>query len=369
MNPFPASDPIPLPAPVWLLKTLHIVTLSLHVVALEMLVGGLIVACTLCWFSARRSEATAAGALARRMPLVMTYAISFGVPPLLFAQVLYGRVLNISSVLIGVYWISVIFLLMLCYWLLYRFTRRLEAGKRAWPFGLTAWIIAAYMASILSSNMTLMVPPEIWQRIYSATTSGTNLATGDPYLFWRWLFMLTGGAMVAGLWLIYLSGRETFVEDDQKFMAHLGGTLAVLGALLTTFSGLQVGAVQPGAVQVQLISNVFYRFSGYAFLCVASLVILAGLIVVRARHAPKHISVAAPFLALLAMGTATVYHDGIRDITLALEGYDVWSQPVVTNWSVVLIFVVFFAIALVLVGWLASVMAGAIEENESLGTL
>jgi hypothetical protein len=58
-----------------------------------------------------------------------------GVPPLLFAQVLYGRALYTSSVLIGVYWISIIGILMLTYWLLYRFTARLEAGKSAWWVG------------------------------------------------------------------------------------------------------------------------------------------------------------------------------------------------------------------------------------------
>lgn len=43
MNAFPAVDPIPLPAPVWLLKLLHIVTLTLHFVAMETLLGGLLV--------------------------------------------------------------------------------------------------------------------------------------------------------------------------------------------------------------------------------------------------------------------------------------------------------------------------------------
>ena len=35
MQSFPAVDPIPLPAPVWLFKLLHIVTLSLHFVAVQ----------------------------------------------------------------------------------------------------------------------------------------------------------------------------------------------------------------------------------------------------------------------------------------------------------------------------------------------
>ena len=122
MSPFPAVDPIPLPAPVWLLKLLHIVTLSLHFVAVEMLLGGLLLAVLLSLFRSASSQ-VAARALARRLTVVMTFVINLGVPPLLFAQVLYGRALYTSSVLIGVYWIAIIPTLMLVYWLLYKFSR------------------------------------------------------------------------------------------------------------------------------------------------------------------------------------------------------------------------------------------------------
>src|SRR6516164_3685150 len=108
---FPAVDPIPLPAPLWLFKLLHIVTLSLHFVAVEMLLGGLLLAVVLSLFRSSSHATVAARALARRLTVVMTYVINLGVPPLLFAQVLYGRALYTSSVLIGAWWISIIALL------------------------------------------------------------------------------------------------------------------------------------------------------------------------------------------------------------------------------------------------------------------
>src|ERR1035438_4170589 len=117
MNPYPAVDPIPLPAPVWLLKLLHVVTLSLHFVAVEMLLGGLLIAVLLSLFRGSPLSLVTARALARRLTVVMTFVINLAVPPLLFAQVLYGRALYTSSVLIGLYWISIIFILMLTYWL------------------------------------------------------------------------------------------------------------------------------------------------------------------------------------------------------------------------------------------------------------
>ena len=122
MNAFPAVDPIPLPAPVWLFKVLHVTTLSLHFIAVEMLLGGLLVAVVLNFLGRSGGsigginlKLNAAAGMARRLPIVMTYVINLGVPPLLFAQVLYGRALYTSSVLIGFYWIGVVFLLMACY--------------------------------------------------------------------------------------------------------------------------------------------------------------------------------------------------------------------------------------------------------------
>ena len=136
MNLFPAVDPIPLPAPVWLFKALHILTLALHFISVELLLGGLLVAVWLNFYGSRRRHDAAAmlrldaaAALARRLPIVMTYVINLGVPPLLFAQVLYGQALYTSSVLIGFYWIAVVFLLMACYWVIYRFAAGTESGR------------------------------------------------------------------------------------------------------------------------------------------------------------------------------------------------------------------------------------------------
>ena len=58
MNGFPNVDPIPLPAPIWLFKLLHIVTLSLHFVAMQILVGSLLIAVLLICSAAPNPPAT-----------------------------------------------------------------------------------------------------------------------------------------------------------------------------------------------------------------------------------------------------------------------------------------------------------------------
>ena len=70
-------------------------------------------------------------------------------------------------------------------------------------------------------------------------------------------------------------------------------------------------------------------------------------------------------VGFVALASLTVYRDAVRDLTLLSKGFDVWNRAVVTNWSVVGLFLVLFVASLVLVGWLISVLARATKVMES----
>jgi hypothetical protein len=370
---YPAVDPIPLPAPLWLFKLLHIVTLSLHFVAVEMLLGGLLLAVLLSLFRGSRLSMVTARALARRLTVVMTFVINLAVPPLLFAQVLYGRALYTSSVLIGLYWISIIGILMLTYWLLYRFQAQLEAGKSAWWVGLSAWVLAGCIARLLSTNMTLMLRPEVWRDMYSASAMGAYLPTGDPTLTPRWLLMMTGGLFIGGLWLLYLASRSTFTAEEKSFVAGLGGKVAAAFGLVYLVAGLWAASVQPEAVKVGLAGHSaypLYKFAGFAGYGWLALVVVAALVGAIAGFGKISAGWRGPLgwvgvlLAVLVEIMFTVYRDGVRDLTLLSKNYDVWDRVVVTNWSVVGLFLVLFVAGLGVIGWLVSVVARAEKVME-----
>jgi hypothetical protein len=375
MQSFPAVDPIPLPAPIWLLKLLHIVTLALHFVAVEMLLGGLLIAVLLSLFRGSPQSQVTARALARRLTVVMTFVINLGVPPLLFAQVLYGRALYTSSVLIGTYWISIILILMLTYWLLYRFSARLEVGKSGWWIGLSAWVLAGFVARLLSTNMTLMLRPEAWQQMYSSSSMGAYLPAGDPTLTPRWLLMLAGGLFIGGLWMVYLSGRSTFTADEKKFVAGLGGKIAALFGLVYLAAGLWAASVQPDAVKAGLAGHSIYPryelagFAGYGWLAVVVVAVLVGAIAGFGKISAGWLAWSAVLVALLTEIMFTAYRDGLRDITLLSKGYDVWDRVVVTNWSVVGLFLVLFVAGLGVAGWLVSVVARAKKVMEGAASI
>lgn len=370
MHLFPAVDPIPLPAPIWLLKLLHVVTLALHFVAVEMLLGGLLLAVLFSLFRGSPSSLVTARALARRLTVVMTYVINLGVPPLLFAQVLYGRALYTSSVLIGLYWISIIGILIVAYWLLYQFSARLEAGKSAWWVGLIAWLLAGTVARLLSTNMTLMLRPEVWRDMYSASAMGAYLPTGDPTLTPRWLLMMAGGLFIGGLWMVYLASRSTFTADEKRFVAGVGGKVAALFGLVYLAAGLWAASVQPEVVKAGLAGNSgypLYRISGFAGFGWLALVVVAVLLAAMAgfgKAASAWLGWGAVLLAALIEIAFTVYRDGVRDLTLLSKGYDVWDRAVVTNWWVVGLFLVLFVAGLGAIGWLVSVVARARKVME-----
>ena len=365
MNGFPNVDPIPLPAPIWLFKLLHIVTLALHFVAMQILVGGLLIAVLLNLLASSDSARTAAAAIARRLTIVMTYVINLGVPPLLFAQVLYGRAIYTSSVMIGLRWIAVIPALILAYWLLYRFAAALEAGKKGWPLGLVAWIVIGAIAHVYSTNMTLMLRPEVWPGMYSASSLGAHLPPYDPTTIPRFLFMLVSGFVAAGLWLIYLGGRKSFSQADGKFLTALGGRIAAIAAIVQIIAALAVYNAQPAVVQLGLHQNALYKIAGLGWLALTAVVFLFAAFASFAKPIGALTSWLGVLLGFLAIALMTVYRDGIRDLTLLSKGYDVWNRVVVTNWSVVGIFLVVFVAGLAVVGWLISVVARATRIMES----
>ena len=89
-------------------------------------------------------------------------------------------------------------------------------ASSAWLTGLSAWILAGFIARLLSTNMTLMLRPEAWRAMYSASGAGIYLPTGDPTTTPRWLLMLAGGLFIAGLWMIYLAGRSHLLDGRKE---------------------------------------------------------------------------------------------------------------------------------------------------------
>lgn len=368
MNPFPAADPIPLPAPVWLFKVLNDLTLALHLSAVELLLGGLMLGlafAVLGRLQNRRNMAEAGGMIAHRLPTVMAFLINLGVPPLLFAQVLYGRALYTSSVLIGAYWIAVILLLMLSYYGLY-FAAGQANARRSWAApGFAALILVLTIAFIYTNNMSLMLRPHAWAEMYRHSPAGVQWNTSDPTLWPRWLFFVLGSLSGAGAALMLLSLRAHFDPGLRAFLFRAGAIAMIAGLAAQSIAGpVAFSAVAPD-LKSALLSDATCR--SFAFLWMAMVVtgLLAGIAAVFAAGLRSVLAPASALAMFLNVASVVMVRDGFRDVTLRAAGFDVWDRHVVTNWTVVAIFLLLFVSALAVVGYLIRVVSRArrIEET------
>ena len=356
---FPAWDPIPLPAPVGLFKFLHVLTLTLHFGALQLLLGGL--ALSTLWNlagSLLKSEGAtqASGLVVRKLSIVTTYVINFGVPPLLFSQILYGRALYTSSVLMGAWWISVVFLVMAAYALLYRMAKLAELNRTWWPLGILAFALFAVVGRLFSTNMTLMLTPEVWKAMYAATASGIHLPPYDPTVWPRFAVIFLGAASLGALGTSFWSGLSSAPETGRVFLRRWSAISATVCLPLLAAAGWWAYSMQPDSVRVGLATPLNHLLT-QAWLGALALAFSAAVgLLATAKSRSLWIPSLGAVAAFAATALWTILRDIVRDLTLRPKGLDVWASPVHANWLVVGIFLASLVGGIALVVWLLVVV-------------
>jgi hypothetical protein len=368
MNNFPALDQIPLPAPVWLLKALHDLTFSLHLASVGLLVGGLVLALAFSVAGHIRQSSVmtqTSGMLIHRLPTVMAFVINLGIPPLLFSQVLYGRALYTSSVLIGTYWIAVILLLMGSYYGLYVSAARAERHRTWFAPGFAALLLILTIAFIYSNNMTLMLRPQSWAAMYLHSPAGLQLNSSDPQLIPRWLFFMAGSFPAAGAALMLMALRSGLSDELARFMTRAGGMAVAIAIVLQAALGQMTMAAQPQNVFTNVMGDSLYRTFALGWLTTALLLALLGLAAALGKRANALIAIFVPVIAFLNIVSTVMVRDGVRDVTLRAAGFDVWDRQVAANWSVIGLFLVLLVTAVVIIAWLVGVAGKAKRIEES----
>jgi len=197
----PYPDPIPLPAPVWLLQAFLMLTLFLHLLPMSLVLGG----GTLTVISellARRDERhrRLAQAVARLLPILVAFTITLGIAPLLFLQVIYGPLFFSSSILMAWPWLSIIGLMLLGYYGYYWHSFQLDRlGPRAVWVALVSTVLFMIVGLIFTSNMVLMLTPERWEALYRAGRSALRWNLTEPTIVPRFLHMFVASVALSGL--------------------------------------------------------------------------------------------------------------------------------------------------------------------------
>ncbi len=296
----------------------------------------------------------------------MTYVINLGVPPLLFTQVLYGRALYTSSILIGIWWLSVIVLLMAAYSLLYIMIRWDEAGRTAGWVGIGALLVVLSIGMIYSTNMSLMLRPDQWLAMYRSNPMGRAFHTGDPTVMPRWLFVMVGSVGVSGIALLLVSFEKRVGDEIRRLFVRWGGRLVATFTAVQVVLGVWAFRAQPELVRSDFSAELLYRACSVGWLVAAALLIGLGAAVSLRKSLSFGLVAALLLVSFCSESLFVLARHGIRLVALLRNGYDVWASDVNTNWSTVIVFLICFVVALGMVAWLASVVARATPREEPI---
>jgi hypothetical protein len=363
----PAPEPLPVPAPGWLLWFLLMLTFLLHILAMNFVLGGSIIAGVTRWRAGaedRPHHLALFRWLSKAMPVAVAAAITLGVAPLLFVQVLYGRLFFASSVLMAWFWIAVIPLLTLAYLTAYLLAFR---GEQPGTRELAAtWLMAGLfmvIGFIYSNNMSLMLRPEAFLEIYRTDGSGLNLNLTDPVLFPRFLHMLVAAIGVAGLMVAVVGFIRRHGQGDFGDWAMRYGARWFVGATsLNLVLGLFFLGTQPRATLMRFLGQ---NLGATALLGFGVLFALGALMMAfTSIHAPEpHRLLRGTAIALvLTLVMMVLVRDQVRRAALEAAEFEpaAWVEP---QWGVIGLFLALLVIALGTVAWMVVAIARGVGEG------
>ncbi len=349
----PHPDPIPMPTPFWLAWFLLLLTFFLHVVPMNLAFGGAVIG---AFLRARRDDPRAARVahwIAKGLPSTIAATVTIGVAPLLFAQVLFGRLLFTTSVLMGWFWFAVVPVLILGYYGAYLVSFR-EERLGTWLVPVSWFTVAslAYVGFMFANNMTMMLRPEAFAGMYRASAAGLHLNLADPVFWPRWLHMVTGSLAVGGLGIALLGffrrGREP--EPGELAMRYGLRWFGVL-TFVNLLPALWLLFVLPEPVRARLLGG---SLMALGFLLVGALCgIIAAVLALRAAgaHDPAAGIPATVGSLLLALVFMILNRDQVRRGFLEIAGFQPtkWVEP---QWGPIILFFVFLVATIVTVFWM-----------------
>jgi hypothetical protein len=236
----PSVDPLGYPLPPIFLLALAYLTLTLHFLAVQFTLGGA-AALIVCQTRKAPGHEPLVKYLGTGLPLGVSYLVTLGIPPLLFVQLLYGNFFYTSSVLMAGHWIQVIFLLIIMYLSFYanKILRDSRPGLQVWLV-LLSLVVALHIGFIYANNLTLMMQPEKFFALYTATPDGFTFNVGEITVWPRWALVVLPSFCVAGVVMSMLGAyhrrrgnvKTADLAQGHSWKLYLAGLVLGVGAAL-----------------------------------------------------------------------------------------------------------------------------------------
>lgn len=350
-NLIPAPDAIPVS---WgWFYVLLMVTFLLHLLVMNAMLGGGIIA-LFSLFRGGEQNTLIGKEVGFKLPYTIAFAVNMGVAPLLFLQVLFGQFLYSSSILMAVWWLSIIGLLILAYYGTYIYDFKFDAlqGGRILLLMFSVAILL-FIGFMFSNNMTLMLQPDQWQA-YFDNPGGTLLNAEDPSLWPRYLHFVVGAVAVAGLFLA-LIGHFGFTKSkvEPTTLINKGMSYFTQATIIQLGLGFWFLLALPRDVMLTFMGKNPY---GSALLLIALVLPLMSI-----YFSYKRKVILTSITTLLVLVDMILMRDLVRFAYLK-PFFHPADLKVNSEYSPLIFFLVIFAIGLMLVGYMIKLALGCKKE-------
>ena len=331
-------------------------TFYLHIVAMNIMLGTVIIAFTHHSVTEGR-HLPLTEQIAGKLPYSIALTVNLGVAPLLFAQVIYGHFIYVSSILMAAFWLSIVALLIIGYYSAYIYMYKYRAMQtgRIITSGVTMLALLC-IGFFLSNNMTLMLHPEKWQRFFDHP-NGFLLNLDDPTLLPRYLHMVVSAIAVGGLaialWYTYQQAKG---RKECSPWIRYGCTWFAAA----TFANFGIGFWFFGTLPQGLIDVHTLAGAAFVLLLIASIVCAALSVI----HALQGRVLSATGLTLALILLMVFMRDILRSLYLH-PWFRLGNLPVETAWSPFLVFLLSLVAGLVLVGWMLKTTYDKLHAEEA----
>lgn len=334
------------PGPYWLFTVLHWLTFALHLTAMNVLFGGLLVF-LLARTSGLRTQLFESEV--RLFPTVMAATITLGVAPLLFVQVIYGRFFYSATIVSAWNWYLIIPVLTVVYYLLYlvALSERLSHKSKLILLAISAagFVYVSYTFTMISD---LAEKPALWQGLYEASPGGMSVNPSFVETIFRWLHILAGALAVAGMSIMFIALYHPKAQVDRKLL-RFGGRMYMLGVIKAAILGL----IYIFTLDVRIIEKFVTSPGLHAIIGAAVLNVIAIYVVYRAlgQERPHWKIWTSAILVFAALFCMVIARHILR--LVYLEGYfDPAQLAIRPQWSPFAMFLVTFVIGLVGLFWM-----------------
>ncbi len=330
----PTPDSIPMPW--WVFEVLGDLTFLIHIVFMNVVLGGTLILLAGGFGPVR--EQRLGHALVAKTPTMLALTITFGVAPLLFVQVILGHMFYTSSILMATAWILIIPILILAYYGSYLFKLNHDQNSGLAALGMLLMVAGLlYISFMFTNNLSLAQRPEVWGEYFNNRT-GWLLNLSDPTLIPRYLHFLVASVAIAGLFsaiVWHVRGKRGHRNVNDKVQRGL--KLFGFATILEIAIGLWWIIALPKEVMLEFMGGDMLRTIVFGL---GFLLAIGALVVALLNKLWLTIGHVAGLLVLMVIQRSLLRWSYLRDDTSMA---DITVTP---QWSVFILFLVVFVIGL-----------------------